>query len=487
VSTPFPSGVDRQIAKIAADREHGASWLARAALRVVEQYAEQSGARSPSDLLQAVAACAEALIQARPGMAPIRFWMEWLLVDLRSAAENAVALDDLRSAISTLVASLVAESERAGRVAVENAVTRLPADSVVFTASLSQTVLEALRMANRVGKLRAVLAAESADASGHQYGRDLANALRLDRISVEVVADDALSRRIDDATLVWLGADSIFLDGSVLNGTPSRLVAEAAHRASRPVEIICESAKLDRWTTTDSVAVPPGFDRIPADLIDAIVTEKGAWKPSARYPHPDPLAEEKGTGGTAPSGQGDAENEVAESPIRPVAPWEVEDGRPLVALIAERLIQRQETVSVAESSAGGRICDLLTDRAGSSAWFGGGMIAYSNVSKQQVAGITAEALSRSGAVSEETALALAEGARRLFGSTWGIGETGIAGPQTGRRSAKPAGLTYVAVAGPGGFRRAIEVNTGSGARAENKQAFAITALQLLAEELEKVQ
>lgn len=155
----------------------------------------------------------------------------------------------------------------------------------------------------------------------------------------------------------------------------------------------------------------------------------------------------------------------------------------LVAQIAQRLVGRRETLAVAESAAGARLCDLITDQPGSSAWFAGGVLPYSNVSKQQAAGISPETLSRYGAVSPEVAEALAEGARRLFGADWGLGETGIAGPQTGRRSTKPAGLSYLALVGPGGLRRARVVNTGQDDRGANKQAFAIAALELLAEVL----
>lgn len=155
----------------------------------------------------------------------------------------------------------------------------------------------------------------------------------------------------------------------------------------------------------------------------------------------------------------------------------------LVAAIAQRLVARGEFLAVAESAAGGRISDALTDRAGCSVWYAGGAVVYSAASKREMTGLSAEALKEHGAVSAETALALAAGARRRFGTAWGIGETGIAGPQTGRRSSKPAGLAYVAVVGPGGIERTAEINTGLDSRPENKQQFAVAALRLLVESL----
>lgn len=155
----------------------------------------------------------------------------------------------------------------------------------------------------------------------------------------------------------------------------------------------------------------------------------------------------------------------------------------LVARIAEQLGARSEFVAVMETAAGGRVADLLTDRAGSSGWFAGGAIAYSNESKRRLADLTPDDVARVGAVSQEMARWLASGARVTFGAAWGLGETGIAGPQIGRRSRKPAGLAYLAIHSPTGRERVAEVQTGHDRRMENKQAFALAALRLLAAEL----
>lgn len=151
----------------------------------------------------------------------------------------------------------------------------------------------------------------------------------------------------------------------------------------------------------------------------------------------------------------------------------------LIAAVAAALQQRGETLGVVETAAGGRLSDLITDRPGCSAWFGGGVIAYSQASKRRLAGPEGEARTPVSAVSAESAEWLAAQARRWLGTDWGIGETGITGPQTGRRSTKPAGLAYVAVAGPQGQSQVAEVMTGRDQRSVNKHAFARAALQLL--------
>ena len=103
------------------------------------------------------------------------------------------------------------------------------------------------------------------------------------------------------------------------------------------------------------------------------------------------------------------------------------------------------TVSVAESITGGLIGSLITEQPGSSAYFAGGVIAYSNEVKREQLGVPAQLLDSVGAVSREVGEAMAEGVRSRLGTSLGVAVTGIAGPAADGTS-KPVGLTYVAVA-----------------------------------------
>ena len=155
----------------------------------------------------------------------------------------------------------------------------------------------------------------------------------------------------------------------------------------------------------------------------------------------------------------------------------------LAPRIAVALTARGQTVAVAEASAGGRLSAALTVVPGSSAWFLGAAIVYSASAKEVLLGVSAADLAATGAVDAAAALLLARAVRDRLQAAWGVAETGVAGPQGGRRSRKPAGLAYVAVVGPPG-EAVREIRTGRDEREANQRSFAEGALALLAEVLE---
>lgn len=103
------------------------------------------------------------------------------------------------------------------------------------------------------------------------------------------------------------------------------------------------------------------------------------------------------------------------------------------------------TIAVAESCTGGAVAARIVSVAGSSDYFLGGIVAYSNEAKRRLLGVSADILASRGAVSAECAAAMAAGARRAFGADIGVSTTGIAGPG-GATARKPVGLVYLALA-----------------------------------------
>src|SRR3990172_778766 len=118
--------------------------------------------------------------------------------------------------------------------------------------------------------------------------------------------------------------------------------------------------------------------------------------------------------------------------------------RDLAALATEGLLAAGRTVAVAESGAGGGVCEALTALPGSSGYFLGGVVAYGNASKIRDLGVPSDLIDSRGAVSREVAEEMAAGAIRRFGADIGIGTTGIAGPGGGTPG-KPVGTVYIAI------------------------------------------
>lgn len=118
--------------------------------------------------------------------------------------------------------------------------------------------------------------------------------------------------------------------------------------------------------------------------------------------------------------------------------------------LGARLAQQRHTLATAESCTGGWIAKTITDVAGCSDWFEAGMVAYSYEAKQALLGVRAETLLREGAVSEETAVEMVNGALVHSGATVAVAVTGIAGPGGGTPD-KPVGSVWIAWKRRGGY------------------------------------
>jgi nicotinamide-nucleotide amidase len=155
---------------------------------------------------------------------------------------------------------------------------------------------------------------------------------------------------------------------------------------------------------------------------------------------------------------------------------------PLAEKIATRLIERKETIAVAEGSAGGLISAALLAVPGASAYFVGGAVVYTGNARGAFAGIGLDEMKAQGIrpASEPYAALLAERMRLRLDTTWALAEAGAAGP-SGNRYGDPAGHTAIAVAGPS--PRTATFRTGKADRRANMRAFAARALELLAEQI----
>jgi len=174
-----------------------------------------------------------------------------------------------------------------------------------------------------------------------------------------------------------------------------------------------------------------------------------------------------------------------------MSPTQSDETDRIEKIAGEQLRERGETLAVAESLTGGRVCARLTAIPGASDYFDRGVVAYSNRAKQTDLGVSRESLDADGAVSESVAREMARGVRDTAGTTWGVSTTGIAGP-TGGSDDKPVGLVYVGVAyaGPWGsessFSR-VDRHVFDGDRQAVAQQSAAAALSVLDEALDTVE
>jgi PncC family amidohydrolase len=157
------------------------------------------------------------------------------------------------------------------------------------------------------------------------------------------------------------------------------------------------------------------------------------------------------------------------------------DGQSLAQLVRElqaRCLELGVRVATAESCTGGLIAKLITDEPGSSGYFQGGVVSYSNEVKTELLDVPGEQLAAHGAVSAQVARSMAAGVLHKTGADFAVAVTGVSGPGGGT-TAKPIGLTYVAVADSIGAE--VRRFVWAGDRAANREATARAAVELLLE------
>jgi nicotinamide-nucleotide amidase len=152
----------------------------------------------------------------------------------------------------------------------------------------------------------------------------------------------------------------------------------------------------------------------------------------------------------------------------------------LEKVIGDLLREKGWTLSIAESCTGGLICDLITNISGSSDYFMGGMVTYSNESKEKHLGIPLDYIKRHGAVSPQVAKKMAEGVRKAFGTNFGLSTTGVAGP-TGGTKRSPLGRVFIGIAS--GRKTYVRQEDLKGSRREIKRKTAEISLEFFYEML----
>src|SRR5206468_11810788 len=125
------------------------------------------------------------------------------------------------------------------------------------------------------------------------------------------------------------------------------------------------------------------------------------------------------------------------------------DEETMEEIVGRLMVARQESLACAESLTGGEVGQRITRVPGASRYFRGGVVAYTAEAKRDILGVREATLQDERSVGPQTAIAMAQGARRLFGSTWAVSTTGYAGPDGGG-AGRPAGTVILGLSGPAG-------------------------------------
>ncbi|WP_326680038.1 CinA family protein [Streptomyces sp. NBC_01237] len=152
----------------------------------------------------------------------------------------------------------------------------------------------------------------------------------------------------------------------------------------------------------------------------------------------------------------------------------------VAARVLRRLVERGETLAVAESLTGGLVAAELTSVPGASQSFRGAVTAYATPLKRDVLGVDGTLLAERGAVDPDVARGMAAGVRRVLGTDWGVSTTGVAGPEA--QDGKPVGTVYVALSGPSGTEKVTALRLNGG-RADIRRETVRSVLELLSSEL----
>jgi nicotinamide-nucleotide amidase len=214
---------------------------------------------------------------------------------------------------------------------------------------------------------------------------------------------------------------------------------------------------VTRYLTPWLASITGGQSRFRRVLKIAGMTESGVEERLKPYyaAHPEPLTILATSGQTelhlaADGGESEALALIAarEAELRELFAHKIfgADDDTLEAVVGRILTERGETVATAESCTGGLLASRITDVPGSSAYFMGGAVCYTAAAKIDLAGVDPALIAEHGEVSEPVAISLARGARKRFGTTYGVGVTGIAGPGGGTET-KPVGTVHIAIAG----------------------------------------
>jgi translation initiation factor 2B subunit (eIF-2B alpha/beta/delta family) len=266
-----------RVEELRADREHGASWMARRTVEALLAVAEEP-AESCEDLLDRLVGAARQLAESRPRMGAISGAAGRVL-----AAANPwrhLDVDELRRLIREEGAGILDSRVRAAAsIAIQ--LCERTKGAVVVTHSASATVREAL-IHDSPAKVYCTVSEPIGE------GRAFSDDLRAEGLDVELIDDEKAAEALSGASLLLVGADTVFRDGTLCNKVGTTALAQAAAKLEVPTVVACEVVKLAPIDASEAPEAGPGerdlFELTPPELITEFATEEGVFRPE-EIPH----------------------------------------------------------------------------------------------------------------------------------------------------------------------------------------------------------
>ncbi len=274
----FDPEVAQMIEEIRQDKDHSASWLSLRAIGAVRLAAGKSSARTTADFISEMKAVARELAEAKLPMAPVGNLVAQWFYETSRGPEAEAGLDSLRAFAIRNGEKIVKARRGALNRLAEHGSQVVEDDDILISCSDSATVVESLRAARLAGKEFGVYVAESRTSDGKSYGEAMAERMKAENIPVKMIPDDprSIADSAAKSSKVMVGADSILDDGSLINGAPTMIIAEAAKTRKIPFYVVCETTKFSALRIAGRhLWLEEGFEVIPASLITRIITEEG--------------------------------------------------------------------------------------------------------------------------------------------------------------------------------------------------------------------
>jgi translation initiation factor 2B subunit (eIF-2B alpha/beta/delta family) len=267
--------------EIRHDQVHSASWLSLRAVGALRLAAGKSSARTTADFLDELKAVARELAEARPAMAPIANLVAQWYSEVVQVPEGDRDLDPLRAFAILRGEKLIKTRKGALNRVAEHVSQVVEDEDILMSCSDSATIVLSLKTARLAGKEFGVYVAESRTSDGKAYGEAMAEKMRTEQIPVKVIPDDpkAIGDSMAKSTKAMVGADSIMDNGSLINGSPTLVIAETAKQRQIPFYVVCETTKFSALRLAGRhLWLEEGFEVIPPHLITRIITEEGIMK-----------------------------------------------------------------------------------------------------------------------------------------------------------------------------------------------------------------